>query len=365
MLTRRTFLAGLALAPFARAWAGVVGDMQPKLLVPKRSLARFSKHLQPVGRALEMEDYYVWCNSPIYGPDGRVHLFFSRWPKSKGMGGWLNSCEIARAVADTPEGPFTYAETVLAPRGPGYWDATTCHNPHIQLVDGKYCLFFMGCANGKTDTKRIGLATADRLEGPWTRPDQPLLLPGEAGAWDDHCTTNPAFVKHPNGQYWLYYKSWNTQEYQTSKHPTIRGNRKYGLAIAERLEGPYVKHPGNPVIDFSRLGDNAENKQFEDAFVWREHKQFNLLARDMGVYNHEVGLYLDSKNGTDWAYPKVAYLPLREYGVQEPPAPKHLKRYGRLERPQLLLCNGKPEYLFCAAQGGKYQTASAFIFRIG
>ncbi|TGE03866.1 glycoside hydrolase family protein [Hymenobacter fodinae] len=358
MLSRRAFLATLTLAPLARAAAGFAAG---RLLdFPKADFAKFSKHLKPVGRLLEQEGYYVWCNSPIYGPDGRVHVFYSRWPAAKGMGGWLNSCEIARAVADTPEGPFVYQETVLAPRGPGFWDATTCHNPHIQLVDGKYCLFFMGTSNGKTNTKRIGLATADHLEGPWTRPDQPLLLPGETGAWDDHCTTNPAFVKH-EGKYWLYYKSWNTQDYVTSKDPVIRGNRKYGLAIADRLEGPYVKYAGNPVIDFSRLGNN---KQFEDAYVWEQQGKFHLLARDMGVYSQEVGLYLESKDGKEWTYPKIAFLPLRDYGVQEPPAPPKLKRYGRLERPQLLMRNSKPEYLFGASQGGKYMTASSFVFKI-
>ncbi|WP_400191765.1 glycoside hydrolase family protein [Hymenobacter sp. B81] len=355
MLNRRTFLTGLVLLPLARAFAAFA-DGKPW---PKGSVARFSKHLKPVGRALEMEGYYVWCTSPIYGHDGRVHVFFSRWPQQKGMGGWLNSCEIARAVADSPAGPFVYQETVLAPRGPGFWDATTCHNPHVQLVDGKYCLFYMGTSNGKTNTKRIGLATAERLEGPWTRPDAPLLEPGAEGAWDDHCTTNPAFVKH-EGRYWLYYKSWNTRDYVTSTHPTIRGNRKYGLAVAERLEGPYVKHPANPVIDFSRLG---HNKQFEDAFVWHENGKFQLLARDMGVYDHEVGLLLESRDGIAWTYPKIAYRALREY-VQEPPAPANLKRYGRLERPQLLMRNGKPAYLFGASQGGRYLTASAFVFKI-
>ena len=116
-------------------------------------------------------------------------------------------CIIKHAVADRPEGPYKYVETVLAPR-PGYWDDTTCHNPHIEYVDGKYCLFYMGNSNGKTNTKRIGLATAPSLDGPWTRSDKPILEAGPAGAWDDHCTTNPAFIKRPNGEYWLYYKSW-------------------------------------------------------------------------------------------------------------------------------------------------------------
>ena len=40
-------------------------------------LSDFEKRLTPVGRALEFEDYYVWCNSPIEGPDGKIHVFFS------------------------------------------------------------------------------------------------------------------------------------------------------------------------------------------------------------------------------------------------------------------------------------------------
>src|ERR671933_403036 len=99
--------------------------------------SEFAKHLQPVGRALEMEDYYVWCNSPIEGPDGKIHVFFSRWNAKKGMGGWINGSEIAHAVADHPEGPYQFIDVVFAPRS-GYFDATTCHNPSIKKVDGKY-----------------------------------------------------------------------------------------------------------------------------------------------------------------------------------------------------------------------------------
>jgi hypothetical protein len=203
----------------------------------------FAGRLKPVGRALEIEGRYVWCNSPIDGPDGKTHVFFSNWDAVKGMSGWIRGSEIAHAIADSPEEPFRVVDTILAPR-PGYWDATTCHNPLITKVGETWCLFYMGNSNGKTDTKRIGLAIADNLNGPWKRPDEPLLLPGAPGAWDDHCTTNPAFIQRKNGEYWLYYKSWNTKEYQESTHPAIRGNRKYGLAIANTLQGPYEKYEG-------------------------------------------------------------------------------------------------------------------------
>jgi hypothetical protein len=325
----------------------------------KDHLSEFAKHLKPVGRALELEGYYVWCNSPIEGPDGKIHVFFSRWIEAKKMGGWINGSEIVHAVADSPESPFEIKETVLAPRGPGYWDATTCHNPSVKFIDDKYYLFFMGNSNGKTNTKRIGLAVADSLDGPWIRPGKPLLEPGEPGAWDDHCTTNPAFVKNPNGEYWLYYKSWNTHDYETDTGP-IKGNRKYGLAISDTIEGPYTKYSGNPVIDFSGRGNNA---QLEDGFVWLHKNKFNMLARGMGVFDQQSGIIMHSKKGIHWSEPEIAYLPADKY-IQQPPPPSYLKKYGRFERPQLLFQKGKPTYLFTASQGGKYMTASSFIFKI-
>ncbi|HKL93473.1 MAG: glycoside hydrolase family protein [Bacteroidales bacterium] len=320
--------------------------------------AAFCKQLKPLGRILETKDWYVWCVAPIYGPDEKVHVFYSRWPASKGMGGWISSCEIAHAVADQPEGPYTYVSTVLAPR-PGFWDATTCHNPHIQEIDGTYYLFYMGNNNRKTNSKRIGLAKSNNLYGPWERSNQPLLETGAPGSWDDHCTTNPAFLAAPDGSYRLYYKSWNDSAYVNEKG-SIRGNRKYGLALADKPEGPYTRYASNPIIDFSSLG---ANQQVEDAYVWYEEGRYRMLMRDMGFYNHTVGLYFESTDGLYWSKPEIAWLGMDHYR-DEPPAPSHLKRYGRLERPQLLMKDGKPAYLFNATQGGAYQTASGFVFKI-
>ncbi|MFT3737788.1 MAG: hypothetical protein QM786_03440 [Breznakibacter sp.] len=83
----------------------------------------------------------------------------------------------------------------------------------------------------------------------------------------------------------------------------------------------------------------------------------------MGFFDHSVGLLLEAKNGIDWHLPQIAYYPLAHY-LDELPAPGHLKRYGRLERPQLLMKDGRPKYLFGAAQGGRYMTSTVFAFRI-
>ena len=83
----------------------------------------------------------------------------------------------------------------------------------------------------------------------------------------------------------------------------------------------------------------------------------------MGVFSSDVGLYMESDDGVRWSEPKIAYRALRDY-VDQPPPPRELNRYGRAERPQLLIRDGKPAYLFTASQGGKFMTASGFLFKI-
>ena len=361
MTTRRKFIQQAILVSGTLLASGMTGfAAAPEKANSKKDISSFAKRLKPLCRILELEGYYVWGTSPIVARDGRIHVFFSRWDAKKGMGGWINGSEIAHAVADKLGGPYSEIETILAPRGEGFFDGTTCHNPNIQLVDDKYCLFYIGNSNKKTDTKRIGLATSDSLNGPWKRSDKPLLDAGKSGSWDDHCTSNPAFLKHPNGQYWLYYKSWNTDEYEHPVDPAIRGNRKYGLAIAEKLEGPYVKYSGNPILDYSKLGNN---RQLEDGNVFIENGRFYMLARDMGRFDHEVGIILESADGIHWSEPKISYFGYNHY-LQQSPAPSNLKKYGRFERPQILMQNGHPTHLFVATQGGKYMTSSAFVFEV-
>lgn len=71
-VSRRNFLKGTLLL------SGLAGFRN--FFVDDTNLSPFAERLKPVGRRLEMEGWYIWCNSPIYGPDGKVHVFFSRWP---------------------------------------------------------------------------------------------------------------------------------------------------------------------------------------------------------------------------------------------------------------------------------------------
>jgi beta-xylosidase len=325
-------------------------------------VSAFCRGLTGGGRILEGPDYYVWCCSPIIGPDEKVHLFYSRWPASAGFGGWLTCCEIAHAVADAPEGPYETVDVAVAPRGGAWWDAGTCHNPTIHKVGGQYVLFYMGACDGTVYTKRIGMAVSDSLSGPWKRSDQPIIEPDpDPSAWNSMCTTNPAFVQLPDGELRLYYKSWriNDWEYDLIHGDGIRTNRQYGLAVASSIDGPWEKVGDGPMIDLRHIGRNAQS---EDAFIWMEGETFKMIMRDMGYWNHEYGLYFESDDGIHWSDPQVAFWDSHRYFNE---SSNGLDREGRLERPQLLMREGRPDYLFAAFQGGQFDLSSGVVLKIG
>ncbi|MEM9253300.1 MAG: glycoside hydrolase family protein [Planctomycetota bacterium] len=353
-------------------------------------VSAFCDALEPVGRILEDPDYNVWGCSPIYGDDGRVHVFFARWKNVYHHEGWVTACEVGHAVSrepNQPGGPYDVLEPALVPAGDPVeqgglgdkdaWDADSIHNPTVYRVGDKFVLFYMGatCKPAGCDrdmlvgmtreevwpyfhrtvgTKRVGMAIADSLDGPWTRVSRdPIVDAGPDGAWDDWVSSNPAFCVAPDGKYRLYYKGWNNADRQRGK-----SNRKYGLAVADNLTGPYVKHTGNPLIDYSTI---SEDMQCEDAYIWHEGGQYHAVLRDMGFYNHEYGLKLTSDDGLNWSDPEVAYLDAPSYFDESMPG---LDREGRFERPQLLMKDGKPDYLFCAYRGGKYNTSSGVVLKI-
>ena len=77
--------------------------------------------------------------------------------------------------------------------------------------------------------------------------------------------------------------------------------------------------------------------------------------RDMGVIHPHVGLMVESEDGINWSAPKLGYGDSSIYfgGKVE-----------RFERPQILMKDGKPEYLFLALMGGRYNTSSGAVLKI-
>src|SRR6185503_14383710 len=52
-----------------------------------------------------MKKWCYWDGQIIKGPEGKYHMFASRWDQAKGHNGWTGSVAV-HAVSDNPIGPY-------------------------------------------------------------------------------------------------------------------------------------------------------------------------------------------------------------------------------------------------------------------
>jgi len=309
----------------------------------------------PVNGGLRMDDYWVWCGSAVQGEDGKFHLFASRWPKWLPMHpGWLVKSEIIRAAAVAPEGPYTFEEVVLPARGAEYWDGRSTHNPHIIKYKGKYLLFYMGSTHPLPEplpgdgydqqdprcivaraNKRIGLAVADSVLGPWKRLEAPIVST-RPGKFDSFLTSNPAPCVEEDGSVLLIYKA---RQYEGNVH----GLMTLGVARAAHYEGPYQVMSEHPLF--------PADVHLEDPFVWRGENGYEMIAKDMeGHWSGEKygGIRAYSADGLNWKLHEEPFAYSRTIQWDDGVT----RQMGNLERPFLLFQDGKPTHLFAATSDG-------------
>jgi len=309
----------------------------------------------PKAGGFRMDGYWVWCGSVIKGDDGQYHMFASRWPKDITFHpGWMTNSEIVRATADKPEGPYTFREVVLPARGIEYWDGRATHNPSITRHGDTYVLFYMGSTHALGDAprgelfrlddpratvarsmKRVGIATAKSLAGPWTRYDRPILET-KPGTFYSFLTSNPAPVMHEDGSVYLMFKA---RRYQGGKHSAMM----LGAARAKHYLGPYEVVSPEPLFSPAKMGE------VEDPFVWKTAGGYEMVAKDMTgkiVGEKHAGVHARSADGLDWSLAGKAWsrrVTWDDGATQE---------MGQLERPCLLIEDGKPVFLFAATGDG-------------
>lgn len=321
----------------------------------------FIDRLLPAAKesGFQRADMWIWDGSVIQDEDGLWHMFASMWPKAVPFHpNWVTNSRVVRAVAAHPEGPYTYVEDVLPPRGGDYWDGKMTHNPTIHRVGKTYLLYYTGTTyDGPIPTEpasvelrgqaranqRLGLATAPSPAGPWTRLDKPILEP-RPGEWDALLTTNAAPWVEADGSILMLYKSTTGQ----------KGALKYGVARACHFLGPYERISHRPL----EWTDNP-NLSYEDAYIWREDGEYRMIFNDMTgklTGENHAGAYAVSKDGVRWSlgHPPKAY----SRRVRWKDGSESIQ--GSLERAQLIMQGGHPTHLiFATADGpGGWQRAA-------
>lgn len=153
---------------------------------------------------------------------------------------------------------WTEKGMALAKGKPGTWEGESVFTPNILVAEGKYWLFYTGVSRKfvqpyNPDSK-IGIAVSDSPDGPWERlSTNPALTNSDKPEDFDSHLVDDACLIVKDGKYWFYYKGR-----QLGKGP---GQTKMGVAIADHPQGPYVKHPENPVIPGNH-----------EVFVWPQGK---------------------------------------------------------------------------------------------
>ncbi|MEN8122234.1 MAG: glycoside hydrolase family protein [Bacteroidota bacterium] len=310
----------------------------------KKAGSSFADQWEFAGVAVNEPGYTIWGTSPIIGDDGKVHLFVARWPcELKVHPGWRTHSEIAHYVGESPEGPFVFSDIAVkgdikgkAPANPSIHKVYAPHNPAVHKVDSLYALFFImnSGLEEHPSNQYICLAVSESLYGPWEKAgDKGKILtpPKNPDYWNYKArngVNNPAFLQHPSGGYFLYFKS---------------EKGRMGLAIAENLEGPYVQMPF-PVT--------SNNQAIEDGYAFMYKGKFALLTTDNhGIIENGGGILWTSDDGIHFDTYEKGFHRINHYSdVNMSKVAVHYgpanRKYAKFERPQILLYDGEPAYMY-------------------
>lgn len=305
----------------------------------------------------------VWGGSVVKHDDGMYYMLASAWPANEGHWVWATSSRILVAVSKSPEGPYTFVNTVTPFRDKRYWDGGSTFNPVIKKHKNTYYLFYTGTTYDferpekdpmglrderfsiAWDNKRIGVATANHPMGPWKRFEKPIIEPRE-GHWDKVLTSNAAPVIHDDGSVTLFYKSSNIPHAERQEVDKIDDLPRFiiGVAKADSVFGEY-----------KRLGDddgmiNIEGQfvSLEDPFAWHDGTNYHMVVKNFNTeFSDEEGgaIYLRSSDGVTFRLPEDAAQVYSKIVFWEEGIKTVQKR---LEKPSILMENGKPAWMFNA-----------------
>lgn len=295
-------------------------------------------------------DYYNWCSSIIKGEDGKYHLFYSRWERSKKFHAWLTDSKVAHAVADRPEGPYKYVNTVLDFDKEFYkaGELISAHNPKIKYFEGKYYLYFSTTTlerditqkeiietaqsghphpnrNALRSNQRTFVASASSLDGEWVINDKPLLEPEGPIAT---IVNNPAITQGPDNRYYLIVKG--------DKPGAIKFERNQAIAVSDFPDREFVLQP-KPVI---------QDWDTEDVSIWYDQPTGRFYA----VFHAHIYIgMMTSLNGIDWE--KAQDFTIMKKRIEQN-ADKPAIMPDRMERPFVFIENNKPKILSLAVKKG-------------
>jgi hypothetical protein len=251
-----------------------------------------------IGNGLEdttNRSFSYWDGPIIKGPDGKYHMFASRWNQNGGHWAWLSSVGI-HAVSESIMGPYV-DKGLTWPHN----DGGKGHNMTIlQLKDGTY-------ASVVSDTRPGDFFTAPSLDGPWTFAGSIKI---DANGFDKpgHLANLSIIIRPDDGKYMIIERNGQimtsdnlTGTYKVQCNSIYRG-------LAPNLEDPVLWYSGG----YYHVVVNS----------WSEKKAFHLRSKD-GI--------------TNWTNEGLAFDPRSDFLRYTDGTVNH---WTKIERPGVYIENG-------------------------
>jgi hypothetical protein len=244
----------------------------------------------------ETNRWCYWDGQIIKGPDGRYHMFASRWDEARGHHGWFDSVAV-HAVSDHLLGPYK-DQGLLWPDNQG----GKGHNvTALVLPDGRYAVVV-------SETRQGDVFVSKSLDGPWEHLGA-IVTEGDVRKR----ASNYSVMVRPDGDFQIVPRSGQIFISKT------------GILGPYRAQGPSV-YPGI---------EGLEQRDLEDPVVWFSGGLYHIVVNS---WSQRKAYHLTSVDGiTDWKLRGLAYDPTRDFVRYTDGT---VNRWDKLERPGVVIENG-------------------------
>lgn len=189
-------------------------------------------------------------------------------------------------------------------------------NPVAEHIGAHLFRVYFSCRD-KENRSAVAWVDLDLHSSPMiTRvADEPLIIPGERGLFDDSGTTVCCLLTHQSARY-LYYLGWNLSI-------TVPFRNSIGLAIAEEGSPVFRKFSRAPILDRSELDPFTLSYPWvlRDGQTWKMWYGSTLFwGPGQADMTHSVK-YAESRDGIHWERTGIVCLDFKdgsEYAVSRP-----------------------------------------------
>lgn len=188
----------------------------------------------------------------VFFHKGQFHMFHNAFT------GWPAPVDIMYSISDDGiNWELVQEKPVFNGDGVEYAEVALLASSITILEDGRWAMYFYTWDDRTWPVSRssIGIATSADPSGPWTPLDEPVLVAGSEGEWDDLAVRAPSVLKTDDG-YVMFYSG-----FQRSSASIGRATSPDGLAWTKHndptTEAPYAY--SDPIFTGSGAGWDKSN----------------------------------------------------------------------------------------------------------